>query len=127
MINVSGHLWGTTSRSSNGSGAIFYMPNSSNVTDCYTFSGSDGSDPVGSLTKVGGFVYGTTYAGGTYGAGTVFKIDPTNCSQLVWVYSFGSQPGDGAGPNGGLIKVGNKLYGTTRDRWREWLRNDLHR
>lgn len=90
-----------------------YMPNSSSVTACYTFSGLDGSSPTGSLTKVGGFVYGTTAAGGAYSAGTVFKIDPTNCSQLIWVYSFGSQPGDGGSPNGGLVKVGNKLYGTT--------------
>jgi uncharacterized repeat protein (TIGR03803 family) len=39
-------------------------------------SGNDGYDPLAGVILVNGKVYGTTYAGGTHGAGTVFKVTP---------------------------------------------------
>ena len=64
-------------------------------------------------------LYGTTYYGGSGGAGTVFKLTPPATGQTVWaetvLYSFGSFDGDGANPLAGLIadKQG-ALYGTTK-------------
>ena len=55
--------------------------------------------------------YGVTQQGGTNNLGVVFKINAA--CHLVWAYSFGAYPHDGAAPAGGLVKVGNRLYGTT--------------
>ena len=43
----------------------------------YSFKGkSDGANPLGGLTDVGGVLYGVTGAGGPAGAGTVFAFTP---------------------------------------------------
>src|SRR5208282_5611887 len=43
----------------------------------YSFNGTDGSGPAGSLVlDAAGNLYGTTAAGGAYGSGTVFQIAP---------------------------------------------------
>ena len=67
---------------------------------------------AGLVMDTEGNLYGTTYGGGTYGLGTVFKLTPDGSETLL--YSFGSQSGDGEYPEAGLIidKKGN-LYGTT--------------
>ncbi len=75
------------------------------------------SQPFGTLVMDGdGNLYGTTYSGGTHGAGSVFELsfDPM---LTVWtetvLYSF-SGGSDGSNPLAGVISdaVGN-LYGTT--------------
>jgi uncharacterized repeat protein (TIGR03803 family) len=38
--------------------------------------GDDGADPSGNLVFFQGNLYGTTYSGGAYAEGTVFKITP---------------------------------------------------
>jgi uncharacterized repeat protein (TIGR03803 family) len=83
----------------------------------YSFSGSDGSVPWGSLIfDKAGNLYGTTYQGGAYGYGTVFELTPLGDG--VWtetvLHSFNSNGHDGAGPDAALVfdKQGN-LYGTT--------------
>ena len=59
-----------------------------------------------------GNLYSTTYEGGAYSAGTVFRVAPSGRETVL--YSFGSQSGDGALLYGGLAmdKSGN-LYGAT--------------
>jgi uncharacterized repeat protein (TIGR03803 family) len=43
----------------------------------HTFSGSDGKIPYGTLIlDKAGNLYGTTYQGGAYGGGVLFKIAP---------------------------------------------------
>ncbi len=86
-------------------------------TVLYAFAGgSDGAYPAGILASdSGGNLYGTTSAGGAYGAGTIFELSPG--SGGVWtegvIYTFTGGV-DGGYPNGGLTidNVGN-LYGTT--------------
>ena len=39
-------------------------------------SGNDGYYPLAGVILVNGKVCGTTYAGGTHGAGTAFKVTP---------------------------------------------------
>jgi uncharacterized repeat protein (TIGR03803 family) len=74
----------------------------------------DGANPASSLIRdAAGDFYGTTYAGGANGTGTVFKLDRTGA--LTVLHSFGPYPGeDGGGPDAGLIRdsAGN-FYGTT--------------
>ena len=45
----------------------------------YSFAGgSDGADPLAGLVRDGvGNLCGTTYAGGDYGSGTLFRLDTT--------------------------------------------------
>lgn len=38
--------------------------------------GEDGENPVAELLDINGVLYGTTYYGGGYGYGTVFKLQP---------------------------------------------------
>jgi uncharacterized repeat protein (TIGR03803 family) len=74
--------------------------------------GNDGTEPqAGLVSDAYGNMYGTTYGGGTYGWGTVFKLDASGNETVV--HSFAGIP-DGAQPMDGLIidKDGN-LYGTT--------------
>ena len=87
-------------------------------TILYQFTGgSDGAYPgFGNLTfdSVGN-LYGTTYEGGAYGQGAVFKLTPSSGSWTESVlYSFAGGNNDGAQPWSGVIfdKAGN-LYGTT--------------
>jgi uncharacterized repeat protein (TIGR03803 family) len=82
----------------------------------YSFAGTpnDGSDPTaGTLLDPQGNLYGTTYAGGTAGYGTVFKIDTTGKETVLHNFA-GVGGGDGANPYAGLVlDAQGNLYGTT--------------
>jgi uncharacterized repeat protein (TIGR03803 family) len=82
-------------------------------TVLYSFKGSpDGYLPVAGLVRdAWGNLYGTTLYGGTYGYGTVFKINKRG--EETMLYSFASGL-DGANPYGGLVRdAEGNLYGTT--------------
>jgi len=80
-------------------------------------TGTDGSGPSASLIMdINGDLYGTTYRGGAYGAGTVFELTPTTggswTETILWSFGNGS---DGGSPYSSLIMDTNgNLYGTTR-------------
>ena len=57
-----------------------------------------------------GYLYGTTFFGGNYGYGSVYRLRP-NGTGYETVHSFSSF--DGANPMGGLIEFGGALYGVT--------------
>ena len=81
----------------------------------HTFIGSDGQGPNGSLVfDRTGNLYGTTSAGGAYGYGTVFKLNPGANGRWTQTVLHEFNLTDGANPEGTLIfdGVGN-LYGTT--------------
>ncbi|MFZ0418177.1 MAG: choice-of-anchor tandem repeat GloVer-containing protein [Candidatus Sulfotelmatobacter sp.] len=86
----------------------------------HSFGGSgDGSLPKSGLTSDGhGNLYGVTYYGGAFGAGTVFELSPPAQGQTSWtetvLHSFQGPPTDGWSPTAGvaLDKSGN-VYGTT--------------
>jgi uncharacterized repeat protein (TIGR03803 family) len=124
VFDTSGNLYGTTVQGGAfGSGAVFKLGSSNGVlteTVLYSFcqqaSCIDGSTPYGSLVvDSAGNLYGTTYEGGVYGGGVVFKLtpNPTGGWAETVVHSFGNDT-DGIGPLAGVIfgRAGN-LYGTT--------------
>jgi uncharacterized repeat protein (TIGR03803 family) len=78
-----------------------------------SFNGANGSNPDASLTQgTDGNLYGTTSHGGTYGAGTVYKI--TLAGALTTLYDFSK--GDGAVPvDAPALGVDGNFYGTTFD------------
>ncbi len=116
-----GTLFGTANESGeNGTGDIFELStNGTGFTDVHTFTSEriatnyvnqDGAMPVGVVVN-GNTIYGTTSEGGTHGFGTIFSVNigGTGFSNL---YNF-TNGADGASPSGGLVQIGNGLYGTT--------------
>jgi uncharacterized repeat protein (TIGR03803 family) len=90
-----GNLYSTTYQGgTNNVGSVFKVTPSGSVTTIHSFAldGSDGMYPYGGLTLGSdGNFYGTTWSGGVYRAGTVFKIKPSG--QLTVLYSFGAREG----------------------------------
>ena len=115
-MDSSGNLYGTTAYGgaygeSILAGTVFELtpPSTSggNWTESILWSfgnGTDGSHPVaGLIMDQGGNLYGTTFGGGAYGRGTVFKLTPPSTSGGSWtesiLWSFGNGT-DGAFPGG---------------------------
>src|SRR5579863_8406062 len=119
VMDATGNLYGTASGGGNypnDNGVVFKMTESGQETLLYTFGvAPDGASPEASLLMDSvGNLYGTTYAGGAQGYGTVFKLSQSNG---VWtetlLYSFTGGT-DGANPRASLIMDGEgNLYGTT--------------
>jgi uncharacterized repeat protein (TIGR03803 family) len=74
-----GNLYGTTQGDGFSSlGTVFELTPTGRLRVLHTFKGSvDGSTPLGDLIRdATGNLYGTTWGGGTFDFGTVFKITP---------------------------------------------------
>lgn len=117
LRDAAGNLYGTTyyGGSNGGFGTVFKLSPKGKLTLLHSFAGMpDGQNPYARLIRdPAGNFYGTTFYGGTFGYGTVFKLNPTG--KLTIMHSFNPSP-DGSHPIAGLIldKAGN-LYGTTSD------------
>jgi uncharacterized repeat protein (TIGR03803 family) len=63
-----------------------------------------------------GKLYGTSDAGGVYGGGTFFELDPPSLSGQPWTekvdVSFNYNAPGGGTPEGSPVRVGNSFYGT---------------
>ena len=114
IVDSAGNLYGTAY---NGGayklGVVFKLDPSGHETVLHSFAGTppDGANPwAGVVADAAGNLYGTTFNGGSRGAGTVYKLAPSG--QETVLFSFGGQiPGF---PEGGVIldDSGN-LYGAT--------------
>ncbi len=123
-----GHLYGTTSYGgANNKGIVLNLGRVSALSwyelVAHAFAGgNDGSVPQSAPTVgVDGNVYGTTFLGGSNGAGTVYRLTP-NQQSFGWtetvLYSFQGTPygsgADGANPAAGMIfDAAGNLYGAT--------------
>ena len=113
-----GNFYGTTvSGGKFGDGTVFRFNPSAIYTNFYTFGPLlfEGFYPHGSLVQGSdGSFYGTTSGGGYVNVnnGAVFRISPSG--NFTFLYSFGSQSGDGSAPWGGLVQGSDgNFYGTT--------------
>ena len=120
IFDASGNLYGTTFRGGTiGVGTVFELTPAGGGTwtekVLHTFSGADGSGPIGGLIfDAAGNLYGTTSGGGTFLAGTAFELTPAGggswTEKVLW--SFGNDP-DGESPSAALIfDAAGNLYGT---------------
>ena len=111
-------LYGTTHDGGrNNLGTVFRMnQNGSGYVVLYNFTGAtgDAGSPAAGLIEGGdGSLYGTTWAGGSAGNGTVFKLNKDGSNYVV-LYSFLGSGGDGSAPWARVVEGGDgALYGTT--------------
>lgn len=125
VIGSGGVLYGTTERGGTSRlGTVFSLtppasPGGAWIeTVLHSFTeGSDGWVPRGGVVVGnGGVLYGTTLAGGSSNAGTVFSLTPPESASSPWtetvLYNF-IGGNEGIIPNGVVIGSGGVLYGTT--------------
>ena len=77
--DAAGTLYGTTQNGGAfNDGTVFKLDTTGKETVLHSFTGAaDGKSPDAALIRdAGGNLYGTTYSGGAFGFGTVFKIAP---------------------------------------------------
>jgi uncharacterized repeat protein (TIGR03803 family) len=127
VFGPDGSLYGTTTAGgAHGQGTVFNLKPSPHFspnifapwieTVLYSFQGGvDGSQPYGSVTfDPAGNIYGSTYAGGSGGSGTVYKMIPSGDGHWTEsvIYSFSNSDGWIPVSSLTLDNAGN-LYGTT--------------
>ncbi|HZW79583.1 MAG TPA: choice-of-anchor tandem repeat GloVer-containing protein, partial [Candidatus Deferrimicrobiaceae bacterium] len=119
-----GNFYGTAQGGGNAAckcGVVYKSTAGGAITVLHNFSGYvsstvyDGSRPLGVLVEgPDGNFYGTTYTGGAFNAGTVFKITPTGTYTLLHSFSYVSPTYDGQLPIAGLtVGTDGNLYGVT--------------
>jgi uncharacterized repeat protein (TIGR03803 family) len=111
-----GSFYGTTASGGacDNCGTVFKLDPNGVFTTIHSFQGSDGAQPVASLTPgEGGSFYGTTARGGASDdCGTIFKLDSSG--ELATIHSFRGI--DGCVPRASLTPgSGGSFYGTTAD------------
>lgn len=113
-----GNLFGTASGGGqSGAGTVFRLSsNEGGKVRTFSFDGQDGRTPMAGvlIDSKNAAIYGTTFAGGTAQAGTVFSIVAP--AQESVLYNFCLQQGctDGAGPSALIADASGNLYGTTK-------------
>jgi uncharacterized repeat protein (TIGR03803 family) len=128
IFDSKGNLFGTAALGgAKGGGAAYELmppaPGQSQWTETilHQFAGQpDGDTPDSVLTMTAkGRLFGTTQLGGSKNLGSVFALVPPRVSGDPWrervLYSFGSVPNDGSGPNMGLLARSGALLGVTVD------------
>jgi uncharacterized repeat protein (TIGR03803 family) len=80
----------------------------------YSFLGVPAADGFGSTAALiqasDGNFYGTTGAGGRFGAGTFFRITPSGVETVIYSFEGGA---DGSSPSALIQSVDGVFYGTT--------------
>jgi uncharacterized repeat protein (TIGR03803 family) len=97
-----GNLYGTTSSDITGStgGSVFRITPDGRYTELYKMSATDGLLPTAALLQGSdGDFYGTAFAGGAYGYGTLFKVSRDGAFTLLHTFACGD---DGGAPSSGL-------------------------
>lgn len=110
MQATNGKIYGMTSTSNTGNGVLFeFDPVAVVLTKKLDFQAAgNGNGPTGELVQgLNNKLYGTTSTGTP---GILYEFDPNT---LVFNRKVDFVGSSGTNPQGGMIRVGNKLYGTT--------------
>ena len=115
-----GNFYGTTQGGGDPTckcGAVYKATAAGKITALHTFKGypTDGNRPIGALVQANdGDFYGTTYQGGAYNEGAIFKISASGVYTLLFSLDFASPALLGSYPVAGLtLGTDGKLYGVT--------------
>ncbi|MBT9096463.1 hypothetical protein KFZ76_01910 [Methylovulum psychrotolerans] len=128
--DAAGNLYGVTQwgggpspTSTSGWGTVFKLSPPAagqtkwTLTTLIKFNNDNGGWPIAGLVRdTAGNLYGTTYLGGRYGQGTVFRVSPPQAGQTAWTLAtlayFNGK--NGSSPAAGLVRdTAGNLYGTT--------------
>lgn len=95
--------------------AAIASPAKTTFKSLVSFDSTDGANPLSPLIQgTDGNFYGTTTIGGTYGAGTIYKITPTGTLTVLYNFCAKTSCTDGESPYGALVQYTNgDIYGTT--------------
>jgi uncharacterized repeat protein (TIGR03803 family) len=118
-----GKLYGTTTSGGRfGDGTIFALrpvagSQAWQAGTLFSFGGQNGAQPLGGVAfGPDGTLFGTTYIGGKYAAGTIFRLSPPAPGKTAWsikvLHAFSGA--DGANPMGTLtLDLAGNIHGTT--------------
>jgi len=113
IIDSAGNLYGTASYGGGGGyGVVLKLNVNGEETVLHNFAGgTDGAAPEGRLVRdAAGNLYGTTFAGGTTGDGTIFEINTKGKETILHRFTGAN----GANPEAGLtMDAKGNLFGTT--------------
>jgi uncharacterized repeat protein (TIGR03803 family) len=121
IMDGKGMLYGTVNTGGDyGHGTVFRLAHSKNgwveVTLFYFTGGRTGGHPSAGLTLgKKGVLYGTTAGGGSYGAGTIFRLTPTKRGEWTntLLHSFTGANDGGAPESPVTLDSSGDLYTTT--------------
>ena len=125
VFDFAGNLYGTTQDGGiQNNGIVFELsptasgPWTETVLHSFTGGPTDGSAPeAGVVFDSAGNLYGTTYGGGTFEYGTVFKLSPNGDGSWSesFVHYFDSIAPDGYLVNSVIVDASGNLYTTTAE------------
>ena len=110
-LGTNGYLYGmTTQGGATGAGTIFRLTVAGLVKTIYSFDGTHGAYPSGTLAQgTDGNFYGTTSQGGTNNYGVAFKVTPSGVITILRNFDYSN---DGGNPYGGLVAASDgNFYG----------------
>ena len=120
IADSAGNVYGTTlNGGSHGYGSVFEVDTNGTETVLHSFCSNencaDGQSPIASLiTDTAGNFYGTTYSGGKYRFGSVFRLAPNGRETVLYSFCHKRFCAEGQNPTAALIADGEgNLYGTT--------------
>ena len=126
IADKAGNFYGTTNGptewDSCAPGTVFELTTSGTERVLYEFCAAqncaDGANPNGGVVMdAASNLYGTTWAGGAYGEGTVFELSPQGVETVLYSFcptGYYNDCPDGAYPRGSLVRdAKGNLYGVT--------------
>jgi uncharacterized repeat protein (TIGR03803 family) len=111
-----GNLYGIALGGTFGQGIVFELSSNGQESALHNFDQSDGDGyPPDSLSfrDAAGNLFGTTYQGGAYSFGTVFKVDPLGHETIVYNFCSKTPCTKGAYPGGVIPGENGSMYGIT--------------
>jgi uncharacterized repeat protein (TIGR03803 family) len=114
--NPQGDLYGVALGGTFSSGIIFELSSTSDEKVLFNFNGSDGDGEVPdsmSFRDAAGDLFGTTFQGGAYSYGTVFKLDTQGRETVLYSFCPNIPCTDGTFPGGVTPSKNGALYGIT--------------
>ena len=116
ILGSDGNLYGVTSYGGNGSGTIYKLTLDGKITILHDFcratSCSEGTDSYGLIEGSDGNFYGTTFQGGEFDLGTIFRISPSGDFKVLYNFCSLANCADGILPQSPPIQgIDGNFYG----------------